>query len=206
MKRFLSILLVTTLLLTYFVPFAASANGNSKQYSFINVNGETVYYYFDEAGETYIMENGEKEYIAVPVSVGKVTDEAMLAELRASFKSDIINNSINTAPYVEPLELEGSLYQKNMVFSNADTTDVLEVKDHTFLLKCSKLNPTGSDRGFSYYVYSSIDGYDWSYTVYVNKSLLVFTRHRLADTGGPYIKIYMWSYYGTVKSCLLSVK
>ncbi len=94
-----------------------------------------------------------------------------------------------------------------MDFSNTmATTDIITNTYHYFYLRCYNLNPSNAQRGFSYYVYYSADGNNWQYDLFVNRSLLVSTKHRMSTLGnGPYIQIKMWSYYGTVNSCTLKL-
>ena len=88
-----------------------------------------------------------------------------------------------------------------------NTTPVLTLSKDYFYLKCSNLNPSSAKRGFSYYISYSADNSTWFKALYVNKSLTLYTRHARADLGNAsYIKIQIWSYYGTVSSCLFSVK
>lgn len=198
MKRAISLFMTLVLMGTSLFSLSANAISYSKSYSYTDPDGSIVFYQKDANG-TYIIENNKKVYIAIPVLIDKITDEETLTELRASIGNIESSNSV----------LASSLpYSKTMNFSSTSLifTDVLSVTGD-FYMKCSDLEPFGSDRGFSYWIHYSYDGVNWERALYVNQSLLFYTRHRHAELGNsPYIKIHMWSYYGTVSSCLLSIK
>lgn len=200
MKKLIATILSAVLIITSFLSLSVSAKIADQKYSYVSFNGEVIYYYKDAAGGTYVTEDGKKDYIAVPVSVEKITDSVELSKLRATVnKTNLYTVSIasTTLPYSKTMNFSSTL----------DTTSVLYVTSSYFYMKCSSLNPSGATRGFSYYVRFSPDGNTWFSALYVNESLLFYTRHRMADLGnGPYIQIQMWSYYGTVTSCLLSIK
>lgn len=201
MKKCLSIILSIVLLFSGVLSVNAYAETpKDKVCSYTNYKGETVVYYEQADGETYIIEDGKKEYVAIPVLVEEITDPEELAELRAEFNKHKLSNTTTSRN-------SNLRYSKTMNFSNTlDSTDILVISSSYFYLKCSDLNPSNAKRGFSYYVRFSPDGSTWFQTLYVCKSLLVNTRHRMADLGnGPYIQIKMWSYYGTVNTCLLSI-
>ena len=206
MKKLISIILSTIILITSFLSFNAYAKEVNQAYSYKSLNGENVYYYKDVSGQTYVIENGIKEYIAVPALVEKVTDSVQIAELEEEVSEARLSKSITKNSSVS-LKSSSLSYSKTMnMASGADVTDILNITSSYFNLKCSQLSPSGAKRGFSYYIYFSPDGSNWSRALYVNQSLLFTTKHRMADLGnGPYIKISMWSYYGTVSSCLLSL-
>lgn len=54
-----------------------------KKYTYVDTNGETIEYYIDNENHTYIIENGEKVYIALPLEQYKITDENILRELNS---------------------------------------------------------------------------------------------------------------------------
>lgn len=201
MKKQLATVCVIVWIMTSLFSFSASAKSADQICSYVSFNGEKIEYYKDTDGGTYVIEDGKKEYIAVPVSVEKITDSAELSQLRAIAGSRTLSVA-SVASATLP-------YSKTMNFSSTiDTTSILNVSSATYYyLKCSSLNPSGAKRGFSYYVRFSPDGTTWYRELYVCQSLLLYTRHRMADLGNaPYIQIQMWSYYGTVSSCLLSMK
>lgn len=188
-------------MITSFLSLSVFAKVDDQKYSYVSFNGEVVYYYKNAAGETYVIGEGKKEYIAVPVLVEKITDSVELSELRASVK--------NMNSFIASVASTTLPYSKTMNFSSTiDSTSILYIPSASYYyLKCSGLKPLGAKRGFSYYVRFSPDGSTWYRELYVCQSLLLYTRHRMADVGnGPYIQIQMWSYYGTVTSCLLSIK
>lgn len=201
MKKAVATILSIMILITSCLSVRVWAEPFDQQYSYFNANGEEIFYYKDFNGETYIVENGEKVYIAVPVLTEKITDSDELSKLRkAATERNITTYSVASATLP---------YSKTMNFSSTiDTTDMFYITYESYLsLKCSELNPFGAKRGFSYYVRYSPDGSTWYRTLYVNQSLWAYTKHRVSDFGnGPYIQIQMWSYYGTVDSCLLSIK
>ncbi|HAQ63960.1 MAG TPA: hypothetical protein DCR23_05810, partial [Ruminococcaceae bacterium] len=85
MKKIISIFLCTVILLTSIFNINAFAESIDRLCSYTNYNGDIIYYYRDTFDNTYVYENGKKEYIAIPVCSNKVTDENELAELRAAF-------------------------------------------------------------------------------------------------------------------------
>ena len=52
-----------------------------KKYTYVDTNGETIEYYIDSEDNEYIIENGKKVYIALPLEKNKITDENILREL-----------------------------------------------------------------------------------------------------------------------------
>lgn len=177
--------------------FIAFAQERDTVYSFEMSESQYFYYYKDNNGEPYIVENGIKYNIAVPEYVAKVTDETLLAQLR----KDVTEKKIVTAAKSKVL------FSQNVYFNTLAKTGILNVTDNYLFLKCSNLNPSNAQRGFSYWILYSLDGREWTRAFYVNKSLTFYTRHPMATLGNaPYIEIHIFSYYGTVSSCLLSVK
>jgi len=200
MKKNISIILTLVLVLSNILSFSAFAlTPTDKECSYVNYNGETIVYYEQPDGETYILENGIKEYIAIPVLVEEITDPELLSELRAEFNKTMFN---------EPTKASSLPYSKTMSFSNTyDNTSILNITVGNFYMNCTNLNPSGAQRGFSYYVRFSSNGSTWYQALYVNKSLLFYTTHRMSDYGnGPYIQVKMWSYYGTVSTCKLHIQ
>lgn len=52
-----------------------------KKYTYVDTNGKIYEYYIDNENHTYIIENGKKVYIALPLEQYKITDENILREL-----------------------------------------------------------------------------------------------------------------------------
>ncbi len=182
-----------------FLPSYAYENKTNEMYSYIGFDGKQVNYYKDIDGNNYVIENGEKIYIAIPVLKEKVTDENIIEQLKSySQIAPTATNGFETLPYSKTLNFSTTIVK----------TGVFHIVSGSYIyLKCSKLNPSNAKRGFSYYIYYSPDNVAWERALFVNESLLFYTRHRLADLGnGPYIYVQIWSYYGTVQSCLLSMK
>lgn len=200
MKKVIATLISAILIVSSFLSFNVFAKTSDSQFSYVGGDGTVVNYFKDDNGDAYVIENGEKIYIAVPVSTEKVTNNAELFYLNTSSKAKISSSST--------FALSKLPYEKHMDFSiKPNYTDVLYITAPYFHIKCSDLNPSGAKRGFSYYVWFSPDNSSWEKTLFVCESLRFYTRHRMADfASGPYIKIHMWSYYGTVDSCLLSMK
>lgn len=198
MKK-ISIILAITLLISSLSCFGVGAKQPDEVCSYVNYNGDTIYYYKDINDDTYVFENGERVYVAVPVSVEEITDPDELAMLRNDAEKKSLNISAKSSDV---------LYSRTMTLSPPyNTTPVLTLSKDYFYLKCSNLNPSSAKRGFSYYISYSADNSTWFKALYVNKSLTLYTRHARADLGNAsYIKIQIWSYYGTVSSCLFSVK
>lgn len=198
MKKILVVSLSIILLFMAYLPLSASAIVPDKLCYYENYNGEKIYYYKNNSGEKYVIENGKKIPIAVPVLIERINDEEEINQLNQEL---VANKMLTAISYVN------LPYSKTMNFSNTDTTGILHVTKSYIFLKCSNLNPSGATRGFSYYVRFSPDGTTWYSELYINESLLVYTRHNWSDFGNsPYIKIQMWSYYGTVSSCTLNVR
>ncbi len=196
MKKVLCMLTIVAILISSF-SFIAFAQERDTVYSFEMSESQYFYYYKDNNGEPYIVENGIKYNIAVPEYVAKVTDETLLAQLR----KDVTEKKIVTAAKSKVL------FSQNVYFNTLAKTGILNVTDNYLFLKCSDLNPSNAQRGFSYWILYSLDGREWTRAFYVNKSLTFYTRHPMATLGNaPYIEIHIFSYYGTVSSCLLSVK
>lgn len=196
MKKILSIFLIVSILITSF-SFIAFAQEDNIVYSFEYSEGENFYYYKDNNGNPYIIENGVKYSIAIPEYIEKVTDESLLVTLR----NEVNKNRIN--------ELADSdiLFSETVYFNTLVKTGVLNVTDNYLFLKCSHLNPSNAKRGFSFWILYSLDQTNWERAFFINKSLTFYTRIPRAEFGNaPYIIIHIYSFYGTVSSCFFSVK
>lgn len=193
--KFFSVLMVVMILISSLSMTSSAFNG--KEYIYTNHNGDTIPYYKDINGDTYILDNGEREYIVIPDYTVEITDIDVLNSLREEFNEMSKQRAVsNNLPYSKTMDLTDI----------NNSTSILCVNKDYFYLKCSQLNPSNGKRGFSYYIYYSPDGVSWSINININKSLLVNTKHRMSELGNAqYIKIHMWSYYQTVNSCLLSV-
>lgn len=199
MKKFLSIFLIVAIAFGS-LSITVFAQETKTIYSFEACEGQKFYYYKDKQGNPYIVDNGNMYYIEVPEFVEKITDESQLEQLRREFN----NNSISK---LETSAKSDVLFSETVIFNPLARTGVLNVSDNYLYLKCSKLNPSDAKRGFSYWIFYSFDNREWTRAFYVNKSLSVYTRHPWTTFGkAPYIKIEIFSYYGTVSSCLFSVK
>ncbi len=193
-SRFISGFMCVVLILS---AFQISVYATDSQASYVDYSGNVVYYYLDRNNQKYVIENGKKIYIAVPVSTEKVTNEKELEALKSS-----IDKPINTGAEINAVNI---LFSKTISLSY--TTNVLTISQPYLYLKCSNLSPSGAKRGFSYYVFYSPDNSTWFRELYVNESLRTYTRHSNAHFGnGPYIKIHIWSYYGEVTSCSFNIK
>lgn len=196
MKKITSVLIIFAIFISLF-SFTAFAQETDTVYSFEVFEGKYFYYYKDSNGEPYIIENGEKYNIAIPDYVEKVTDESLLAMLR----SEVNENSVNAVAKSK------ILFSQTVYFNPLVKTGVLNVTDNYLFLKCSDLNPSNAKRGFSYWILYSIDKVEWMRAFFINESLTFYTRHHWAELGNaPYIEIHIFPYYGTVSSCLFSVK
>lgn len=195
MKKFLSIILIVAICFGSF-SITAYAQEDKAIYSF-EYDGRILYYYKDEIGNPYVIDDGVKSYIAVPEFIEKVTDELQLESLRKEFSScNLQNNSKSNI-----------LFSQTIYFNVLPNTGILNVTEDYLYLKCSELNPLGAKRGFSYWINYSPDGKNWERAFYANKSLLLYTKHPMALFGNSSnIKIQIFSYYDSVSSCLLSVK
>lgn len=134
---------------------------------------KNFYYYKDNNGEPYIVENNTKYNIAIPEYIEKVTDEILLTQLRSETSNTKISTYANS----------NVLYSKTVYFNPLVKT------------------------GFSYWILYSMDNTEWYRAFFANESLTFYTRHARAEFGNaPYIVIHIFSYYGTVSSCVLSIK
>lgn len=205
MKKFISAILSIALFVTAFLPLTANAANLEKVYSYISFDGQIIEYYKDAYGEDYVVENGERIYIAVPTSTWEVVDEDITA--LEEWKQEIDCTPKSVQPYANKNAIIA--FTGNMDFSSsAAISSVINTQGYIYCyLKCSSLRPIGAKRGFSYQIRFSPDGSTWYFNTYVNQKLSSYTRHRMAELGNaPYIQIRIWSYYGTVNSCTLSVK
>lgn len=199
MKKFLCIILIVAITFSS-LSIAAFAQETENAYLFDVYEGQSLYYYKDKQGNPYIVDNGIKYYITLPEFVEKVTDESQLELLRSEF-----NNSNSSK--LETSTKSNVLFSQTVYFNPLARTDVFNISEDYLYLKCSKLNPSNADRGFSYWIFYSFDSREWTRAFYANKSLSMYTRHPMATFGkARYIKIEIFSYYGTVSSCLFSVK
>lgn len=200
MKKIFSILTIFAIFISSF-SFIAFAQENNTAYSFEYAEGKNFYYYKDINGEPYIIENGEKYNIAIPEYIEKVTDESLLSMLRNEANNEANKDSVNTVLKSD------ILFSETVYFNTLVKTQTFNVTDNYLFLKCSNLNPSNAERGFSYWILYSFDKTEWLRAFYVNKSLTFYTRHPMATLGkAPYIIIHIYSYYGSVSSCTLSIK
>lgn len=195
MRKFLSIILIAAICFSSF-SITAFAQEDKTIYSFEH-EGNSIYYYKDKQGSPYIVDDGIKCYIAIPEYIEKVTDEAKLEQLRNEF------NSVN----LKTRATSEVLFSETVYFNPLASTGVFTVTYDYLYLKCTQLRPLGSNRGFSYWIFYSPDGDNWTRAFYANMSLTFYTRHDMALFGdGPFIKIEIFPYDGSVSSCLFSVK
>lgn len=195
MKKFLSIFLVVSICFSSF-SIIAFAQEDKNIYSF-EYDGRSLYYYKDEQGNPYIIDDGVKSYIAVPEFIEKITDKSQLESLRKEFNSTSLQNNARATV----------LFSQTIYFNVLPNTGILSITEDNISLKCSNLNPIGAKRGFSYWINYSSDGKNWERAFFVNESLLIPLRHPMELFGyASYIKIQIFSYYDTVSSCLFTVK
>lgn len=196
MKKIFSIFTIFAIFISSF-SFVAFAQENNTVYSFDFAEGKSFYYHKDINGEPYIIENGKKYSVAIPDYVEKVTDESLLSMLR----NEANKNSMST------FSESGVLFSDTVYFNTLVKTQTFNITDNYLFLKCSKLNPSNAKRGFSYWILYSFDKTEWLRAFYANKSLTFYTRHPMATFGNaPYVIIHIYSYYGSVSSCTLSIK
>lgn len=196
MKKILSMIIIVAIFISS-LSFAAVAQENDILYSFELSEGEKFYYYKNSDGDPYIIEDGKKYNIAVPEYVEQVTDQSQLMMLRNEGNKIRLNSATDS----------DILFSQTVYFNSLVKTNVLNVSKDYLYLKCSNLNPSNAKRGFSYWILYSVDNVTWMRAFYANQSLTFYTRHPMAMLGNaPYIIIHIFSYYGTVSSCLFSVK
>ncbi len=211
MKKFISVVLLTILLIVSILPICGYAYDLNEERRFTCVDEEIVEYFNDENGD-YILKDGEKEYIIVIDSFKLVTDYYELKELKSDIAKAKATNSFSRFNETMSSKSSKVVYSGKLDFSaTIATTPIIALEGYNYYyLKCSDLNPSGAKRGFSHYVMFTVDqGATWYQydSPFVNYSLSLYTRFSRARLGNPqYIKIKMWSYYGTVDSCTLSVK
>lgn len=194
MKKTVSIILIIGIC---FSLFSITAFAQEPERRFLFEYEDVSFNYYKDKQGTYIIEDETKVYIAIPVLIEEVTDEMLLRELRNEFSNSIMQSGTKSL----------ILFSQTVNLKPLAQTGVLNVTDDYLYLKCTNLNPSNAKRGFSYWIYYSQDGSTWTSAFFVNESLALYTRHRMADLGkSPYIKINIFSYYGTVDSCLFSVK
>lgn len=197
MKKFLSIIMITAIC---FGSFSITAFAQEEKTVYIfEYDGRCICYYKDEQDNPYILEDGIKSYIAIPKYIEKVTDESQLNALRNEAGSISLNLQRSAKSVL--------LFSQTIYFDDLPNTGILTVTEDYLYLKCSDLNPSGAKRGFSYWIFYTLDGSSWERAFYVNQSLLLYTKHPMALFGNAQkIKIEIFSYYGSVSSCLFSVK
>lgn len=143
--------LVTALLLVTMVSnFVAVSYANGPTYVFIDANGEKIHYYLDDEGYPYCIRNGEKVYLALPLSHLKITDQDIIDEL-------------NTA--VEVVELKESESKSNTISQRSVPTNYYELR--------LKSNPLESS-----YAYSNYYSFD-NYTTHNTPVFKMSTKHAL---------------------------
>ena len=74
-----------------------SAHGPLYEYS--EEGGETIYYFIDDNGHPYCMENGKKIYLALPLSQFRITDTKLLTELNEIVDSETQTRAAPTYYY-----------------------------------------------------------------------------------------------------------
>lgn len=211
MNKFVSVIMLAALLIITCLPIASFAKSVEEERHFIYLDEEFVEYYADDVG-TYILKSGKKEYITVVDSFVLVTDPNMLRSLKSEVQMDKISNLLNHPVNAITNKSSNIVYSGKLDFSSTIAiTPAINISGYNYYyLKCSNLNPSGAKRGFSYYAMVTIDnGASWYQyeSPFVNYSLSQYTRFSRARLGNPqYISFKMWSYYGTVDSCTLSVK
>jgi len=206
MKKAIAAVLSTVLFISTFLSLTANAADLEKVYSYESFDGQIIEYYKDAYGEDYVVENGKRIYIAVPVSTWEVIDDEDITAWE-DWKQEVDC----TPKAVQPYAYKDAIiaYTGKMDFSSTiATSNVIDTEGYLYCyLKCSSLRPIGAERGFSYQLRFSPDGSTWYFNRYINQSLTFYTRHRISELGNAqYIQIKIWSYHGTVETCTLSVK
>ena len=83
MKKFINkkIVVIFIIVVSLLIGGIITVSAIPKKYTYVDTNGETIEYYIDSENNEYIIENGKKVYIALPLEKNKITDENILREL-----------------------------------------------------------------------------------------------------------------------------
>ena len=162
--------------------------------TYVRADGSTICYYENQDGSTYVYENGEKIFVAIPVERRVLTDE----EVQQLIYCDGQNRSVNykTLPYSKTLNVGTGAFT-DIIYLNYGRDSIY--------LKCSNYSPIFGNKGMSYYIFYSTNGSTWISELFINKNLSTKLRHFVYDSYYQYIKIRMWSYSGDINTCKLSI-
>ncbi|MGN0539171.1 MAG: hypothetical protein ACI4KI_04875 [Candidatus Fimenecus sp.] len=174
MKKVISIILSVIIILLISVPCFASTSSDS-QYSYIDQDGNILYYYLDNNNMPYIIENNERIFITLPLQHLKITSNEDIQELNAQIQSNSFTRAVptNTTDLTQGDSNKSNVYTANVSFANFQTftTPVfkLNTNHHAMRLKTTNVKKPlfGSSKvSFVYKYYCKTD--DTWYQIIVN--------------------------------------
>ena len=121
MKKIISIILSIILLASFVTPCFAMANLYGERYIFTYPDGTTIEYYLDDNAMPFIIKDGEKMALAIPLPHLQITDVDLLNEL---------NSELNSNARVAPTEVycltigdeyESNVYTSSVSFASLET-------------------------------------------------------------------------------------
>lgn len=171
MKKTLSLLLSTIIIILFVAPSAAATYENTQQYEFTFPDGQTISYYLDNNGMPYEVVNGERVFIALPLTHLELTDDAVISELNAQLKgtksSAIRSIPTNCYPLTNGNANKSNVYSSNVSFDNVQTVYTpifkLDTRHNSMRIRSTNIvKPLlGSSKIAFLYMYYSVENDRW---------------------------------------------
>ena len=150
---------------------ASSGNNSSESYTII-INNKTIEYYLDENNMPYVLQNGERMPVALPLEHMQVTDESVLIKLNMQREYKVVNNrSFNPSNYFDMTN--GGTYTDTFYLTNyyQDTPFIrINMSHHIIRIRTSNevKNTIFTGKKISYIVYYYFEPTDHWYNYVVN--------------------------------------
>ena len=151
------------------IPLPVYAETENKVLQHIDVEGKTYDYYLDDVGNPYMIIDGEKMYVALPLAHLRVTDPQKIEELNSAVSESTMTRAVPTKYYDISSGgaevINSPVYSKNVDFGTTPTytTEVLKAnRQHAAIrFKTSNIKKenifAGSKVNFTIYYYDVVD-------------------------------------------------
>lgn len=174
MKNFISVILSIILLASFVTPCFAATNTQGQSYVFTFPDGTTVEYYLDDNLMPYIIENGKKAAVILPLPHLKVTDPDLLSKLNSESYTNSNARLTPTEVYCLTIgdAIESNKYTESVTFSSSQSyfspKFLLDKRHSAMRIKTSNVDKdsfwSGCSISFKFYYSTSKNGTWYYYT------------------------------------------
>ena len=168
MKNFISIILSIILLASFVTPCFAATNAQGQSYVFTFPDGTTVEYYLDDNLMPYIIENGKKTAVILPLPHLKVTDPDLLNKLNSESYTNSNARLTPTEVYCLTIgdDYKSNVYTESVSFSSSQSymspKFLLDARHAGFRIRTSNVDKVSFLKGcsisFNFYFSTSKNG------------------------------------------------